>query len=90
MSDCPVFRKRSKADAFMRERIERRFSDVWKARNSIRPAIAVDSMEDWAKGRKHYLTFLIRVREEKLIEKIADIQDRLSTIPCVDPFPEEY
>ena len=45
---------------------------------------------DWAKGRNQYLTFLIRIRDEKLIQKIIEIQDKLSAIPCVDPFPKDY
>ena len=45
---------------------------------------------DWAKGRNQYMTFLIRIKDEKLIEKICEIQDKLSTIPCVDPFPKDY
>ena len=60
-------------------------------RNRIQPEIingAVDN--DWAKGRNQFLTFLIRIRDEKLIGKIIEIQDKLSTIPCVDPFPKDY
>ena len=45
---------------------------------------------DWAKGRNQFLAFLIRIKDEKLIEKIVEIQDKLSTIPCVDPFPKDY
>ena len=45
---------------------------------------------DWAKGRNQYLTFLIRIKNEKLIGKIIEIQDKLSTIACVEPFPKDY
>ena len=45
---------------------------------------------DWAKGRNQYLTFLIKIKDEKLIGKIIKIQNKLSTIPCVDPFPKDY
>jgi hypothetical protein len=36
------------------------------------------------------LTFLIRIRDEKLKRKITEIQNQLSTIPCVDPLPRDY
>ena len=68
--------------------------DVWKGRNIIQPKIIeknwVDSYSEWAKGRNQYLTFLIRVGEEKIINRIVEIQNKLSAIPCVDPFPKEY
>jgi 2'-5' RNA ligase len=68
-----------------------RFTDVWRDRNRTQPEITKNWVDnDWAKGRNQYLTFLIRIKDEKLIEKINEIQDRLSTIPCVDPFPQEY
>lgn len=73
------------------DRAESRFADVWRERNRIQPEIingAVDN--DWAKGRNQFLTFLIRIRDKKLIGKIIEIQDKLSTIPCVDPFPKDY
>lgn len=44
---------------------------------------------DWAKGRNQYLTFLVRINDKNLIEKIIKIQDRLSTIPCVAPIPKD-
>jgi 2'-5' RNA ligase len=73
------------------ERVESRFADIWRERNRIQPEIKNDSVDnDWAKGRNQFLTFLIRIRDEKLIQKIIGIQDKLSTIPCVDPFPKDY
>lgn len=73
------------------ERVESRFADVWRERNRIQPEITNDSVDnDWAKGRNQFLTFLIRIRDEELIGKIIDIQDKLSTIPCVDSFPKDY
>ena len=68
--------------------------DVWKGRNLIQPKIIeknwIDSYSEWAKGRNQYLTFLIRVRDEKIVKKIVEIQSKLSAIPCVDPFLKEY
>lgn len=73
------------------ERVESRFADVWRERKRIQPEIMNDWVDnDWAKGRNQYLTFLIRIKDEKLIGKITGIQDKLSTIPCVDPFPKDY
>ena len=73
------------------DRAEKRFADVWGERNRIQPEIMNDWVDnDWAKGRNQYLTFLIRIRDEKLIQKIIEIQDKLSTVPCVDPFPKDY
>jgi len=71
------------------DRTESRFADIWRERNKIQPEITIDWVDnDWAKGRNQFLTFLIRIRDEKLIQKIIEIQDKLSTIPCVDPFPK--
>ncbi len=36
------------------------------------------------------MTFQIRIRDDKIVQKIIEIQDKLSTIPCVDPFPKDY
>jgi len=47
------------------ERVESRFSDVWRERNRIQPEIMNDWVDnDWAKGRNQYSTFLIRIRDE--------------------------
>lgn len=73
------------------ERVESRFADVWRKRNRIRPEIMNDWVNnDWAKGRNQFLTFLIRINDENLIGEIIEIQDKLSAIPCVDPFPKDY
>lgn len=74
------------------DRTKSRFADVWRERNKIRPEITNEDslINNWAKGRSQFLTFLIRIRDEKLIRKIIEIQDKLSAIPCVDPFPKDY
>lgn len=73
------------------EKVEGRFADVWRERNRIQPEVMNDGINnDWAKGRNQFLTFLIRIKDEMLIGKIIEIQDKLSTIPCVDPFPKDY
>jgi len=73
------------------DRAESRFADIWRERNKIQPEIMKDWLDnDWAKGRNQYLAFLKKIKDEKLIGKIIKIQDKLSTIPCVDPFPKDY
>ena len=70
------------------EEVESILADFWRRRNRIRPKSLADN--DWAKGRDQFLIFLIRVRDEKVIQKIIEIQNKLSTIPCFDPFPKDY
>jgi len=68
-----------------------RFRDVWERRKNIQLNVKkywIDN--DWTKGRSQYLTFHVRIRNEELIEKIVEIQNRLSTISCVAPFPKDY
>ena len=68
-----------------------RFADVWERRNKIQLNLTkywID--DDWTKGRKQYLTFHVRIRDEELIEKIVEIQSRLSPVSCVAPFPKDY
>lgn len=65
-----------------------KFTDVWKRRNEVEPIVMKDWTDtDWAKGRNQHLTFLLRIEDKNLIEKIIKTQDKLSTIPCVDPIP---
>jgi 2'-5' RNA ligase len=67
------------------------FTDVWERRKKIQLNVTkywVDN--DWTKGRKQYLTFHVRIKDEELIEKIVEVQSRLSTIPCVAQFPKDY
>jgi len=74
-----------------KDRIEDRFADVWRKRNRIQPEITNNCVDnDWAKGRNQFLTFLIKIKDEKVIQKITKVQDKLSTFPCVDPFPKDY
>jgi 2'-5' RNA ligase len=72
------------------ESTEGRFADIWGERHRIQPTINDWADNDWAKGRNQLLTFHIRIRDEKLIRRINEIQDKLSAIPCCDPFPKDY
>lgn len=73
-----------------RQRQEEEFSHIWE--NRYQPPYVTDSWVDneWAKGRTNYLTFLIRVRESRIIERIKNIQDMLSDYNCIDIFPDKY
>lgn len=66
------------------------FNQIWETR--YQPPYVTDSWvnNEWAKGRTEYLTFLIRVRERKIIERIKKIQAELADYECIDSFPEEY
>jgi 2'-5' RNA ligase len=64
---------------------------VWERRKNIQLNMTkywIDN--DWTKGRNQYLTFHVRIRDEELIEKIVEIQSKLTTISCVAPFPKDY
>jgi hypothetical protein len=71
-------------------RQEEEFNQVWATCNQ--PPYVTYSWVDneWAKGRTNYLTFLIRVRESRIIERIKNIQGMLSDYNCIDPFPDKY
>lgn len=67
------------------------FADAWRNRNRVQVDVTkywIDS--SWTKGRNQYLTFHVRIRDERLIRKITKIQSKLSIIPCVAPFPKDY
>ncbi len=67
------------------------FADAWRNRKKVQLDVTkywIDS--DWTKGRNQYLTFHVRIRDEKLIRKIAEIQSKLSAFSCVAPFPKDY
>ncbi len=73
------------------KRVEDRFADVWRQRNRVQPKTTNDWVDNaLARGRNQYMTFQIRIRDGKVIQKINEIQDKLSAIPCVDPFPKDY
>jgi len=71
--------------------VEGKFTDIWGERHRIQPTITNDWVNtDWAKGRNQLLTFHIRIRDTKLTRKIAEIQHKLSSTPCVDPLAKDY
>lgn len=71
--------------------MSRSFADAWERRKNVQLNVTkywVD--DDWTKRRSQYLTFHVRIKDEELIAKIVEIQNKLSTISCVAPFPKDY
>lgn len=67
------------------------FTDAWERRKKVQLNVTKYWIDNgWTKGRKQYLTFHVRIRDEELIDKITEIQSKLSTISCVAPFPKDY
>jgi len=69
---------------------EAKFNEVWERRSE--PPYVTESWvdNDWAKGRTDWLTFLIRVKDKKIINQIQKVQDELTRFDCIEIFPEEY
>lgn len=74
----------------MEDSVREAYDATWSNRRSS--PIVMDSwtMNEWAKGRTDYLTFLIRVRDEQVFEKVRSVQDTLVRHRCLDAFPAEY
>ena len=66
------------------------FNNIWM--NPHQPPIITTSWidNDWAKGRTDYLTFLIRVQDQDIINEIKEIQTQLVEYDCIDPLPADY
>jgi 2'-5' RNA ligase len=77
-----------------KDRVNIKFLDVWKRRNTIQPKIIeknwFESHYEWIRGRSQCLTFLIRVQDEEVIQRVRKVQDELTHFSCIDPFPKEY
>lgn len=71
-------------------RQEEEFNLIWENRHQEPYVTESWTDNDWARGRTDYLTFLIRVREGKILDRIKEIQSELARYECVDTFPEEY
>ena len=63
---------------------------VWEKRNQTPDVTENWVKNNWALGRNQYLTFLIKVNDDAIIERVKEIQSELSQFTCVDPFPPEY
>ena len=63
---------------------------VWERRYQTPDILESWVENNWAHGRKQYLTFLIKVKDDAVIERVKEIQTELSKYTCVEPFPPEY
>lgn len=68
------------------------FAKIWRLRKNIRPVVHEGewTKREWARGRSEYLTFLIKINNEEIVERIRKVQKKLSVASCIDPFPKEY
>jgi 2'-5' RNA ligase len=60
------------------------FQENWERRDSIEPT--VKKVPD----RTDFTTLVVQVESQELIESLAEIQDKISDIDCVDPVPRDY
>jgi 2'-5' RNA ligase len=64
--------------------VDDRFASFWERRSEIQPYVMKSLIDsDWSKGRNQFLVFLVKIKDENLIKKIGEVQEELSTIPCV-------
>lgn len=68
------------------------FAKIWRFRKKIRPVVQEGkwTKREWARGRSEYLTFLIKIDNEEIVERIREVQKKLSVVSCIDPFPKKY
>ena len=72
------------------DEIEERFLDIWSRRRR-KPEVLTSWIDnDWSKGRRRYLTLLVRVNDVKAINKAIEFQSKLVVFPCIDLFPKNY
>jgi 2'-5' RNA ligase len=67
------------------------FDDAWR-QFLASPSVRLDDLEraGRAGGRAQLLVFLVRVSDERAVERLLRVRDALDGIPGVDPFPQEY
>ncbi len=66
------------------------FDNIWENRSQPPYVMGSWTDNDWAKGRTQYPTFLIKVNEEGIREKVEAIQCQLSKFECIDVLPPDY
>ena len=67
------------------------FEDAWErfqALDSLR--LSEETEWEWSRGRAQMLVFIIRMEEPAVRRYAADVLERLSNIPGVEPYPAEY
>jgi 2'-5' RNA ligase len=72
------------------EKQEDEFNHVWTKRHHP-PLVTTNWVENnWAKGRTDYLTFLIRIKDQQIIDALIELQKDLVAFECIDLYPSEY
>lgn len=68
------------------------FAKIWRLKKNIRPVVHEGkwTKREWARGRSEYLTFLIKIDNEEIAERIRDVQKKLSVVSCIDSYQKEY
>mgnify|MGYP003967629475 FL=1 len=66
-----------------------RFNEAWRRRRNP-PYTTVSWVDnEWAKGRTDWLTILIRVKDNEIIDKIMPLQNEFKRFKCTEPIPVE-
>ena len=70
--------------------VDEGYRNLWGIRRS--PPVVTENWVDneWAKGRTDYLTFLIRVDDQDIRRRVAEVQESFRRFSCADCFPPEY
>jgi len=66
------------------------YQRLWKMRSQVPIVTENWANSEWARRRKDYITFLIRVETPEIITAAQKIQEELRTFSCADPYPTEY
>ena len=68
------------------------FDDAWERFQALESLqLAGETMEgDWSHGRAQMLVFLIRIEDSAVREYAEGVLDRLTDIPGIEPYPQEY
>lgn len=68
------------------------FEDAWarfQALDALR--LAGDTLDwEWSRGRAQYLTFLVRIEDPTVHERLKRVIERIADLPGVEPYPDWY
>jgi hypothetical protein len=63
----------------------------WQQRHEIEPAVTDRTVHDmWANGHDSYLTFVVDITEESVVDAFAETTESLAAFNCIHPAPSEY
>ena len=66
------------------------YQRIWQMKSQAPIITESWANSEWARGRTHYLTFLIRVQAPEIITAAQKIQEGLKAFSCADPYPPVY